>query len=394
LKVFEIKRPSKNPQGNPPLNIEALASKSARTIGTGSSTDAGRSWTLPTNHPNPIVLAGGIPDTETLPISDLRQTINSVLDNEAAEALRYGGWLGFAGLRSAIAFRQSRLEKLSLTEDNFMLHNGSSGSLDNICQAFIEPDDIVVVEGPSYSGTVRTIRGYMANVIEAPLDADGLSIKALLKIIDDAKLANKKVKLLYTIPDFHNPTGVTMTLQRRKQIAEICNNNHILVVEDRAYTELYFRQNPPQSIYAITNGYGTIQIGSFSKTIATGIRVGWVMANPEYIGVLERVRFDMGNSPLLHRALSQYLTSGKLDSHLSKMRIGFFLWVECLGASAQELAKAAAVEGLQFPTGATFFKDGYSTDQNHIRLAFSNSTIAQLSEVGLRLRTAFHEVVD
>ena len=422
LKVFKIKQPNKNPLENSPLDIESLASPSARSIGKGSSTDAGRSWTLPTNHPNPIVLAGGIPDTGTLPVSDLRETINNVLDNEAGEALRYGGWLGFDGLRSAIALRQSKLENLSLTEDNFILHNGSSGSLDNICQAFIEPDDVVIVEGPSYSGTVRTIRGYMANVIEAPLDEEGLSVKALLKIIDDAKLGNKRVKLLYTIPDFHNPTGITMTLQRRQQLAAICNNNHILIVEDRAYTELYFKQNSPQSIYDITNGYGTIQIGSFSKTIATGIRVGWIMADPEYIEILERVRFDMGNSPLLHRALAQYLTSGKLDSHLSKMRPiydekcavlckslmdychpyvtftppegGFFLWVECLGASSQQLVNAASQEGLQFPTGATFFKDGYNTDQNHIRLAFSNCNIDQLSQVGLRLRDAFHRIVD
>ena len=247
-------------------------------------------------------------------------------------------------------------------------------------------------------------------------------LKEYNKIIDDAKLGNKRVKLLYTIPDFHNPTGITMTLQRRQQLAAICNNNHILIVEDRAYTELYFKQNSPQSIYDITNGYGAIQIGSFSKTIATGIRVGWIMADPEYIEILERVRFDMGNSPLLHRALAQYLTSGKLDSHLSKMRPlydekcavlckslmdychpyvtftppegGFFLWVECLGASSQQLVNAASEEGLQFPTGATFFKDGYNTDQNHIRLAFSNCNIDQLSQVGLRLRDAFHRIVD
>ncbi|MCH9011116.1 MAG: PLP-dependent aminotransferase family protein [Chloroflexi bacterium] len=403
-------------------DLSELLSTSAKSIGAGSATDAGRSWRLPTDHPDPIVLAGGIPDAPTLPVDDFRRALDHVLATEPEEALQYGGWLGFEGLREVIAERQSRIEGTELGADNYIIHNGSSGSVDNICKAFIEPGDVVVTEAPSFSGTVRSMRGYGAEIVQAEMDEHGVVVSSIADILARLKREGKRVKFFYTIADFHNPTGVTLTEDRRAELIKLCAEHEVLIVEDAAYTELFFGDAPPPSIYSMAEGQGVMRLGSLSKNIATGLRVGWVQALPAYIDALSRVRFDMGNSPLVHRALADYIGSGKLDAHIEKMRPiyaekceilveslleycepyirfkkpdgGFFLWVDCLGASAKDVAKAAADEGLVCPLGVNFFSDRENSNDNHLRMAFSAAPLEQLAEAGPRLRAAFLKVVD
>ena len=404
------------------FDISELLSESAKSIGAGSATDAGRFTRLPTDHPHPIVLGGGIPDAPNLPVDDLREAFDHVLSTDPEEALRYGGWLGFDGLRQAIAERQSRIEKVSLGTDNFIVHNGSSGSTDNVCRAFLEPGDVIIVERPSFSGTVRNMRSYLTEIVEVPILENGVSISSLAETIEQAEASGKRVKFFYTIADYHNPTGVTMSEETRSALIQLCGEHHILIVEDSAYTELYFGDEPPLSLYSMANGHGVLRLGTLSKTIATGLRVGWVQARPDFIEALQTVRFDMGNSPLFHRALAEYVGSGKLDAHVDRMRPiyaekcdvlceslmkhcepyvrfvkpdgGFFLWVECIGAKASDLARAASEEGLVFPLGSVFFQDRENLDDKHIRLAFSNTPLEELEEFGERLKTAFLKVVD
>ena len=404
------------------VDIRDLLSESALSIGAGSPTDAGRSWRLPTEHPDPIILAGGIPDAPTLPVDDLRRRLNRVLDEDATEALNYGGWLGYEGLREAVAQRQSRIENTSLTADNYIMHNGSSGSIDNVSKAFLQPGDVVIVEAPSFSGTVRSMRGYMAEIVEVPMESDGVSMESLEQAIIAVKSNGKRVKIFYTIADYHNPTGSTWSIEKRAALIEICAEHQIVILEDAAYTELYFGDGPPSSIYSMANGQGVIRLGTFSKVIATGLRVGWAQARPDFIEAMSRVRFDMGNSPLLQRAIADYTSTGALDAHVERMRPlyaekcdvlcesllehcepyvrfekpdgGFFLWVDCIGASAEDVANAAAEEGLVFPLGSHFFKDRENAKDSHLRIAFSNAPLEQLAEAGIRLKKAFMRVVD
>ena len=404
------------------VDIRELLSTSAKSIGAGSPTDAGKSWRLPTEHPDPIILAAGIPDAPTLPVDDLREALDKILTTDPAEALEYGGWLGFEGLRSVIAERQSRIEGVALEPDNFILHNGSSGGIDNVSKAFLEPGDVVITESPSFSGTVRSMRGYMVEIVEVAMEDGGVSIDALDEAIQKVESAGKRVKIFYTIADYHNPTGSTMSAERRAALIDLCARHKILILEDAAYTELSFDQAPPTSIFGMAGGHGVLRLGSISKTIATGLRVGWVEARQEYIEAMSRVGFDMGNSPLVHRALADYIGSGKLDAHIEKMRPiyaekceilveslleycepyirfkkpdgGFFLWVDCLGASAKDVAKAAADEGLVCPLGVNFFSDRENSNDNHLRMAFSAAPLEQLAEAGPRLRAAFLKVVD
>ncbi len=405
-----------------PFRLDDLLSQSARTIGAGSSSDSGRFWRLPTEHPDPIVLAAGIPDAPTLPIDHIRGAVNRALDADPSATLTYGGWYGYDGLREAIAERQSRIEGAAIGQDNIIVHNGSSGAIDNVSKTFLQPGDVVIAEAPSFSGSVRSMRGYMVEVVEVPMEDEGVSVDALSEAIERVKAAGKRPKLFYTVADYHNPTGVTLARRRREELLEVCARHGVLVLEDAAYTELGFDDGPPASLYSLAQGEGVLRLGSLSKTVATGLRVGWVQARPDFIDAMARVRFDMGNTPLLQWALADYMESGNLDEHVRHMRPlyaekceilvesllaycepyvrfrrpegGFFLWVECVGASARDVALAASQEGLVFPLGSNFFSDRESSDDNHVRMAFSAAQPEQLAEVGPRLRAAFHRVAD
>ncbi len=400
-----------------------LASEAARMAGVGDPTDAGWTWTLPSEYPDLTPLGGGIPDAPTLPARELRDALNSVLDEEADEAMVYGGWMGFEGLRDAMAARQNRIEGLALDASNFIIHNGSSAAMDNISKAFIRAGDVVIVEGPSFSGIVETIQSYLAEVVEVPMDEGGISLESVAAVISESKAAGKTVKMIYTIPDYHNPTGVTMSAPRRRALLELCARHRVLLVEDGAYSELYFDNNPPPpSMYALSDGYGVLRVGSFSKVAATGLRIGWVQARPEFISTLTKVRFDMGTSPIILRAMARYLQTGHLESHVDRMRElytlkcrtlcdsieeycapyarftrpdgGFFLWLECIGAPASEVRVAAAEEGLIFPSGSMFFHNPERAGDKYLRLAFSSASVEQLEKVGPKLQSAFRKVVD
>ncbi len=329
------------------------------------------------------------------------------------------GGLGYEGLREALAERYSRLDGAKLTLDNFIIGNGSAGAIGNICDAFLEPGDVVIVESPTFSGSICTIRGHMAEVVSVAMDEDGVQLDLVAREIEKAGTAGKRVKFLYTVADFHNPTGTTISLDRRKGLLELCAEHGVLLVEDAAYAEIYYEDEPP-SLYGLAAGQGILKVGTFSKPIATGLRVGWVQAREDFVTALSQVKFDMGSSPILLRALADYVGSGKLDSHLEMMRPiyaakcdalcqgleehctdlvsfvkpggRFFLWLECIGASAADVARSAAEVGLTFPTGALFYLNGKEDDMSHIRLALSTSDAELLREVGPRLRAAFERL--
>lgn len=403
------------------LDVRTLLAESAIAVGAGSPTDAGMAWTLPTEVEHPITMAGGIPDPSTLPAKDLRQALDMVLTTVPEEALRYGGVPGFEGLREALAERMSRIDGIPMTLDNFVITNGSAGGIDTVCDAFVEPGDVVVVEGPSFSGSMRTFRGHSAEIVQVPVDAEGIVVDKAAEVMERAKASGKLVKLVYVISDFHNPTGATMSSERRKALVRLCAEHQALIVEDAAYAEIYFGRNRPDSLYGLAGGQGVLKVGTYSKPIATGLRIGWVQGRADFIEALIRVKYDMGNSPLLQRALAEYVTSGKLDEHLAMMRPiyaekcetlcrsledhcsqylkfrrpdgGFFLWVECIGPKSRDVMQAAAIEGIIFPVGATFFINGDEDDTSHLRFAFSTATLDELAQVGPRLRKVFDKVI-
>ena len=405
------------------VDVRDMLAASALSVGAGTPTDAGVSWMAsPETKQRIITMGGGVPDPGTLPVKDLQECISRALFDTPSETLSYGGVVGFEGLREALAERFSLLDDVELTLDNFVINNGSAGSINNVCDAFVEPGDVVLVESPTFSGTLRTMRGHMADIVPVALDDEGVVVDDAAKQIGKAMDAGKRVKALYTVADFHNPTGTTMSTARREALIELCAEQKIVIIEDAAYAEIYFGDTPPQSLYGMAEGQGILKVGTFSKPIATGLRVGWVQGREDFVKALGEVKFDMGVSPVLLRALADYVGSGKLGDHLDEMRPlyaakckalcdsieahcsdyvrfarpdgGFFLWLDCMGANARDVANAAAEEGLMFPVGSLFFLNGEEDNTSHVRLAFSTASVDDLSQVGPRLRRAFERVLD
>ena len=400
------------------VNVADMLTGAALAIGAGTPTDVGRSWMPPTDHPDPIVLAAGIPDADTLPVQDLRDALDNVLATDARNALEYGGRMGYIGLQEAMAERLSRTEGIPVDVNNLLFNNGSSGTIDNIFRAFIEPGDVIITERPSYSGSIRTMRGYQAQIVDVAMDDEGISLEGLKDAIEAVQSEGGTVKFLYTVADFHNPTGVTMSASRRAELIELCASHRVIILEDAAYADLYFGDEPQPSIYSVAEGEGVLKLGSFSKSLATGLRVGWVQGRTDFVESISRMRFDMGSNQVMLRALAQIVASGKLDSHLEKMRPiyaekskvlanalaehcephlrfsepqgGFFQWVECTSVTAREVLDiGSSEEGLIMPIGSVFFRRGEEDDTAHIRMAFSNAQLDKLAEVGERLSRAF-----
>ena len=403
--------------------IKSKLSISALNIGAGTPTDAGMSYRGETTHPNPIQIAGGIPDFPTLPISDFTQMLEQASLEETEGSYNYGGWFGYDGLREQIAKRQTVLDRKKLTLDNFIIHNGSSGALENVCKTLLDPKDVVIVEQPSYSGTVRAIRGFNCDVVEVKMNEDGIDIADLKSTISNLKNKGKNIKFIYTIPDFHNPTGILTSDKVKAELCNIASSEDIFIVEDATYSELYFHEKQPTPLFSLDNSNKVIKLGTFSKIISTGIRVGWVQAHESIIQACSQTRFDMGNSPLIHRALSLYLSNNLLNDHVNEMRQiykqkmefftenlitncepyvefqkpsgGFFLWVSIKGVTNKELRKAASDDGVMFPSGSLFYID---RDENkwtsHVRMAFSKSSLEELKEATERLQKTFQRIVD
>ena len=403
--------------------LKSKLSKSAIKIGAGSPTDAGLGFRGNTNHPDPIQLSGGIPDEPSLPVTDFTEMLISASKLETEGSYNYGGWFGYDGLREHLANRQSVLDNTKLTLNNFIIHNGSSGALENVCRTLLDPNDVVIVEKPSYSGTVRAIRGFNCEVVEVDMDINGININQLELEISKIKNSGKTIKFIYTIPDFHNPTGYLTSDEVKLKLCEIAQQEDLFIVEDATYSELYFENTQPTPLYSFDKNHRVIKMGTFSKIISTGIRVGWIQAHEDMIQAFSQTRFDMGNSPLIQRALSLYMSKDLLDPHVDivrniyknkmetltssliencgpyvefyKPKGGFFLWVKIKGVTNKELTSEASNDGVMFPSGSLFYADRDETKwTSHVRMAYSRSSIDQIKEATERLKETFLRIVD
>lgn len=403
-------------------DLDALTSNAAQSLSAGSATDWGLSSRAETSVPA-ISLGGGIPDPESLPREELLDAMQRALAPADDGPLRYGGAVGFEPLRIALAERYTRDRGRPVTPAHFTLTNGSAGAIDLVCAAFLSPGDVVITEAPTFSGSLRTFHGHQAEIVTVSMDHQGMHTEELEATIERVLAQGRRVKLIYTISNFHNPMGAAMSLARREHLLRIAARHGILILDDDAYGDIYFGEAAPRALSALSGGQGVITAGTFSKMIATGLRVGWIHAEPEIIDRCTRMRFEMGNSPLLHRMIYEFLKDGALDRHLDGMRAlyaekldiltsalheycepylsfkkpagGFFLWVALRdGLTADALQAAGLEEGISFPIGYVFFPDRIDPTGEHIRLAFSWTSKEDLREGARRLGRACERAVE
>ena len=370
--------------------------------------------------PGIISFAGGFPDPALFDAEGIKQSTQAVLTDNPGPVLQYGATEGYQPLRVGIsAFMAAK--GATVAPEGLIVTTGSQQALDLIGKTMISPGDKVIVEAPTFLATIQCFRLYGAHIIGAPIDADGVNVDQLEKLIEE-----HKPKLVYLIPTFGNPSGATLSLERRKRILEIAVRTQTLVVEDDPYGELYFDQPPPASLLALSDQVAgsrdwLAHCGSFSKILSPGLRVGWMIAPPELLANATMCKqfSDAHTSNLTQATAAHYLTLNRLNATLDKVRStyaerarvmaqslreelgdavefnqpqgGMFFWARLTGAhgksaNAGEFAKRAIEQGVAFVPGAPFF--AHDPDLASFRLSFATAGVDKIKEGIARLAKA------
>ncbi|MEP7036546.1 MAG: PLP-dependent aminotransferase family protein, partial [Actinomycetota bacterium] len=251
-----------------------LASYAERTLGMNASEI--RALFAVASRPEVVSLAGGMPYLSALPMDVVAEAVSKMLSTQGLTALQYGSGQGDPALREQI-LEVMALEGITAHADDIVVTTGSQQALDLVTRIFIDPGDVVLTEAPSYVGALGVFSAYQAQVAHVISDDDGLVPQALEERILGLEAAGRRIKFLYTVPNFHNPAGTTLSLRRRPQIVEICQRHGILVLEDNPYGLLGFDREPYDAMRSLSDD-GVVYLGSFSKTFAPGLRVGWALA--------------------------------------------------------------------------------------------------------------------
>ena len=373
--------------------------------------------------PGLIWVAGGFPDSARFDVEGLKAAADGALNTDAARALQYGATEGFEPLREAIVtLMKSRGANVANTD--ILVTTGSQQGLDLLGKVLIGEGDTVLTEAPTFLAAIQAFKLYGAKVAGVPTDGDGLDVDALEKVLAGGG-AVARPKFLYVIPNFGNPSGALMSLERRKRLLDVAVRHNLLIVEDDPYGDLYFDAAPPPSLYALsqqTDGAQgrVIYLGSLSKVVAPGLRVGWMIASQPVLGnaVMVKQFADAHTSTFAQATAAAYLRSNRLDTVLPRTRAayaerahamanglrallpeteltfnrprgGMFLWCALPGRNAADVAKVAIERGVAFVPGAAFYP--VDPDRSTLRLSYATSSLAQVEEGVRKLAHAIGE---
>jgi 2-aminoadipate transaminase len=250
--------------------------------------------------PEIVSLAGGTPYVAALPLDAVGSMVSDLVSGQGAQALQYCTAQGDAGLRARICEIMA-LEGIQADPDDVIVTVGSQQALDLLARIFIDPGDVVLAEAPSYVGALGAFAAYQADVVHVPMDDDGLIPEALSETIAKVAASGRRMKFLYTVPTFHNPAGVTLSASRRHEILAICQRADLLIVEDNPYGLLGFDGEPMRALRA-DDAEGVVYLGTFSKTFAAGVRVGWAVAPP---AVRDKLVLAAESAVLCHSSFAQ-----------------------------------------------------------------------------------------
>ncbi len=361
------------------------------------------------NRPEVVSLAGGMPYISGLPLEEIAETMRRLIVERGDTALQYGSGQGDEALREQIV-EVMKLEGIHAHPDDIVVTTGSQQAVDLVTKIFINPGDVIVCEAPSYVGALGVFRAHEADVVHVSMDEDGLIPSLLDETITRLKAEGKRVKFLYTVPNFHNPAGVTLSAERRPQIVEIAKRHGVLILEDNPYGLLGFDSEPLPAMRSLSED-GVVYLGSFSKTFAPGFRVGWAVA-PH--AVREKLVLASEAAILCPSNASQMAISTYLDHHdwlgqIKSFRVqyrerrdaiiealeehipgatwtvpagGFYTWVKLPeGLDAKSMLPRAVTARVAYVPGTAFYIDGQGAD--HMRLSFCYPTPDRIRE-GIR----------
>jgi 2-aminoadipate transaminase len=340
---------------------------------------------------------GGFPDPASFPYDGVVEATARMMKIEGAEALTYGDHQGYRGLRELVCHKYELFEGLKVEPENLIVSNGSGHALSLVFSAFLDVGDAMISEAPTFSGTLNTIRRHGPEVLDVPVDAEGMVVDVAREHLERLRRAGRRCKLIYAIVNFQNPAGPTLSLARRRALIDLAREHDTFILEDDAYGELRFEGESLPSLYALDPAR-VIRAGTVSKILGAGFRLGWLCAPVEMIPVFQSFLFGGGVNPFASRVATYYLRDhmaahvallvnvyrakrdamlkglwevlGSTDVEISKPEGGFFIWIKLpRGTDPRRLAELTTRARVQYTPGASFFINGGG--QEFIRLAYS-----------------------
>lgn len=370
-----------------------------------------------TQQPQIISFAGGLPAPESFPIEELTKIGRMVLEDTGVQALQYGSTEGYPPLREAISKRMAKT-KVDVKADDILVTSGSQQGLDFAAKIFINPGDIIVCESPTYLGAINAFKAYEPEFIEIDTDKDGM----IMEDLEDTLKNNDKVKFIYVIPDFQNPSGKTWSIDRRKKLVELANKYNVVILEDNPYGELRFEGEILPAIKHYDEEGRVIFLGTFSKILCPGLRLGWVAASPEILNkfIMVKQGADLQSSTISQMEVARFIEQYDLDDHINKIidlyrerrdlmmktieeefpkeasytypEGGLFTWVVLPEyMNARELAVKALEQNVAYVPGGSFYPNG--GNENTFRLNYSNMDNERIVEGIKRLGKVLKDAV-
>lgn len=370
--------------------------------------------------PEVISFAGGLPAPELFPVEAMKKVGVKVLEEQGMQALQYSATEGYKPLREKIAQRMDRVG-IKATADNVLITSGSQQGLDFAGKIMVNDGDVIITERPSYLGAIMAFKAYSPRFIDIPMDDEGMD----MAVLEETLNSEDRVKFIYVIPDFQNPTGKTWSVQRRQKLVALANEYDVVIVEDNPYGELRFEGQRPPAVKSFDTQGRVIFLGTFSKTFCPGMRLGWVLGEGELLNkfVLVKQGADLQTSSLGQRELNQFMEDYDLDEHIgtilevyrSRRNVmmeamdtyfpkaegmsyvypngGLFTWVELPAhISAQELFNKAIEKNVAFVPGDAFFPNGGV--ENTMRLNYSSMPEDKIKEGIKRLGEAIGDMLE
>jgi len=355
--------------------------------------------TTPRQSMSPLFeFGGGYPDPVSFPYEGMIEATAKMMAAEGAQAMTYGDPQGYIGLRELICHKYQLFEMMKTTPENIVVANGSGQALSLAFSAFVDPGDVIIIEAPTFSGSLNTIRRHGPRILDVPVDDEGIVTDAVRERLQTLRREGRRCKLIYTIVNFQNPAGPSQSLRRRQELIALAHEYDTLILEDDAYGELRFEGETLPPLYALDRGGRVIRAGTLSKILGAGVRLGWLCAPKDMVPVLQSFLFGGGTNPFMSRVATYYMKDNMAahvqrligvyrakrdamlkgldevlrdtDATISQPEGGFFLWIKLpSGTDKKRLAERAVEARIQYTPGPVFYANGGGED--YIRLAFS-----------------------
>jgi 2-aminoadipate transaminase len=401
-------------------DLERYAGLFARRT-RGMKSSAMRDLMAITERPDVISLAGGQPDTSTFPPESYAALMSRVAAASTARALQYGPTEGMAAVKDCIVEVMAS-EDMRVDPDDVLVTTGGQQVIDLMCKTFIDPGDVVVAEAPTYPGAVPSFGAYQADVVQVSMDADGMRIDELEALLDRLEQEGRRPKFVYTVPSFQNPAGVTMSLERRRRLVAIAHDRELLVLEDNPYSLLRYEGDRVPTLQSLDGGNFVVYLGTFSKILSAGIRLGWAVAPAPVIDKMNlgKQGVDLCSSSMTQLFVAEYFAEGRWLDYVASLRElyrrrrdamldalaehlpreaewtypqgGMFLWATLPEyIDTTDLLARALQEKVAFVPGRAAYVDGRGGSS--MRLNFSGTTEEDIREGVRRIGKVVREQV-